>query len=394
MGIKGLTLGLEEVDYKCTMNWFSKPFFSNLKGSCRDPFLRLALILVVLTVLAPFKLETIPKPLADKGRFCLAAISSVFGVTDQNEVCLERKTKTLSEVFLDSSKRALPESPELLLVGEGSIKASSPPTTYSPQVLGALVGGYEPEDVQKVITEYIVEQGETLSSVADKFNITLNTILWANNLSKNSQILPGKSLIIPPVSGVVYHVKSGDTVSAIAEKYKAKADEIVAFNDLSNGEDIYIGDILIVPGGTVPAQVYAAPQIVTLPNSYFMCPIASPCRMTQRLHWYNAVDMSHGQCGEAIYAAAGGTVLKVKLTNSTSRWAFGGAGNTITILHPNGVVTSYGHIAVSLVSSGAAVSQGQVIAYMGGKPGTPGAGLSTGCHLHFGVSGARNPFAY
>jgi murein DD-endopeptidase MepM/ murein hydrolase activator NlpD len=93
-----------------------------------------------------------------------------------------------------------------------------------------------------------------------------------------------------------------------------------------------------------------------------------------------------------IYAAAAGTVLNVKLTKSTSRGAFGGAGNTITILHPNGVVTSYGHIAVSLVNPGNPVSQGQAIALMGGKPGTAGAGLSTGCHVHFQVSGAVNPF--
>jgi len=46
-----------------------------------------------------------------------------------------------------------------------------------------------------------------------------------------------------------------------------------------------------------------------------------------------------------------------------------------------------------LVSSGQEVSQGEMIALIGGKPGTPGAGLSTGCHVHFGVRGSRNPFA-
>ena len=137
----------------------------------------------------------------------------------------------------------------------------------------------------------------------------------------------------------------------------------------------------------------AAAQIPTS-QSYFICPIALPCRITQNLHWYNAIDFSHGRCGDTIYAAAGGTVLKVKLTNSTSRLAYGGAGNHITILHPNGVTTMYGHIATSFVSPGENVYQGQPIALMGGQPGTPGAGMSTGCHVHFGVSGTRNPFAY
>jgi len=380
------------------MNWFKRPFFSDLRGSYRDPFLRLALIIVILVVSTFFKPGMMPKPLIDKGGFYLATISKTLEGTGQKEVCLEKQTKILSETCLDSSDRALPESPELLLVGKGSIRASSPPTTFSPQALGALIGGSDQEDAKKVITEYVVEQGETLSSIAAKFNISLNTILLANNLSKNTQIQPGTKLIILPVSGIVYHVKSGDTISAIAEKYKGKTDEIVAINNLSNEGDIYVGDIVIIPNGIMPAApTYAVPQSTPIADSYFICP-SIPCHITQKLHWYNAIDFNAGEentnnnCGKPIFAAAAGTVLKVKLTNSTSRWAFGGAGNNIAILHPNGVVTSYGHIAVSLVNPGDKVSQGQAIALMGGKPGTPGAGLSTGCHVHFAVSGAKNPF--
>ena len=377
------------------MNWFSKPFFSNFKGSHRDPFLCLALLLVILIVSVAFKPGMMPKPLVEKGIFCLEIASKALGGTDQNKVCLEKQQKTLSEVFLDSSQRALPESPELILIGEGSIRASSPPTTFTSQALGTLVGGLDIEEDKKAIIEYTVEEGDTLSSIATKFNISLNTVLLANNLTKSSQIKPGTSLIILPVTGIIYHVKKGDTISAIAEKYKGKADEMVAINSLSDEGDIYIGDILIIPNGVIPAApapTYVASQNIPLASSYFICPVASPCRKTQGLHFYNAVDFSHGQCGELIYAAAAGQVLKVKLTNSTSAWVFGGAGNTITILHPNGVVTSYGHVAASLVSPGDNVSQGQAIALMGGKPGTPGAGLSTGCHVHFGVSGAVNPF--
>jgi len=263
----------------------------------------------------------------------------------------------------------------------------------TPQVLGALVEAADYDWSQKEIVEYVVQPGDNLWSIAERFDISLDTLLWANDLNKNTLIQIGQKLVIPPVSGVIHHVQKGDTISAIAKIYKADSNEIIAFNNLLSGDDIYIGDILIVPDGVMPPPVVYAPQLVPLASSYFICPIAAPCRITQGLHWYNAIDFSHGKCGEPIYAAAAGTVLKVKLTSSTSKWAFNGAGNHLTILHPNGVVTMYGHLQASLVNPGDYVSQGQVIALMGGAPGTPGAGNSTGCHVHFGVSGARNPFA-
>jgi len=304
------------------------------------------------------------------------------------------KNNYYQAIFADPTKKSRPEWPEFVLIGESFLQASLPPVLITPQVLGALTGDYVPEDVQKVIVEYIVEPGDTLWSISQKFNISLNTVLWANNLNQNSYLQPGQKLIIPPVSGVIHHVVAGDTVSEIAKKYKAKVEEVISFNNLSNEADVFVGDILIVPDGVMPSPTISyASTWVPLPSSYFICPISSPCRITQGLHWYNAVDFSHGKCGEPIFAAAGGTVLKVKLTNSTSRWAFGGAGNHLTILHPNGVVTMYGHLQTVFVNPGDEVSQGQIIALMGGQPGTPGAGKSTGCHLHFGVSGAKNPFS-
>ncbi len=296
-------------------------------------------------------------------------------------------------IFADPMQKARPELPELVFIQDNTFRAVSPPFMITPQVLGALVEGYEYGDTERLIVEYIVESGDSLWSVAAKFNISLNTILWANDLNR-TLIRPGQKLVIPPVTGVIHHAKSGDTVGGIAEKYKAKTSDIISFNGLSGEADIFIGDILMVPGGKITTPTKYATTWIPVGTSYFICPISQPCRITQRLHWYNAIDFSHGKCGDLVYAAAGGKVLKVKITQSTSRWAFGGAGNHITILHPNGVVTMYGHIATSFVSPGDEVYQGQNIALMGGQPGTPGAGKSTGCHLHFGVSGGRNPFAY
>ncbi len=351
------------------------------RGSSKDPLFFLGMISVILfglVALSPVSFSDF----LNKGDFSLATVSKLF------DKSVEQSS------FLGPINKFGSESPEFLLVGNNSLRAATPPTKFSPQVFGALVGGYEFEDTKKVITEYIVESGDNLWSVAFKFNVSLNTLLWANDLNKYTYIQPGQKLIILPVSGVIHHVKSGDTISTIAKKYKGKIDEIVVFNDLSGKGDIYIGDIVIVPNGEMPVpSAKYAPVWVPIANSYFICPIASPCRITQGLHWYNAIDFSRGKCGEPIYSAAAGTVLKVKLTSSRSRWAFAGAGNYLTILHPNGVVTMYGHLANSFVNPGEQVSQGQVIALMGGAPGTPGAGFSSGCHLHFGVTGTRNPFA-
>lgn len=304
----------------------------------------------------------------------------------------ENRDNISGKAFIVPAERAK-ESPDLSIIQSNSLAAISPPLMVTPQVLGALVSGEAYETNGRQVTEYAVQPGDNLWSIAETFDISLETVLWANNLNKNSFIQIGQKLVIPPTSGVIHHVQKGDTVGQMAKTYKAKAEDILAFNDLSGEGDIYIGDILIVPGGIMPPPVFYAPPMVPLASSYFICPIGQPCRITQGLHWYNAVDFSHGKCGEPVFAAAAGEVLKVKLTNSISKLAFGGAGNSLTILHPNGVVTFYGHLQTALVNQGDYVSQGQMIATVGGQPGTPGAGKSTGCHVHFGVTGARNPFA-
>ena len=347
-----------------------KGLMAKHKGSLKDPFLYLGLSAVILYSLLALLIPS------------NEAIMPLF-VEEQD---------TAGGIFITTMGK-IKESPDLSVIQGNSIAAVSPPLMVTPQVLGALVSGETYEWKDKEIAEYIVQPGDNLSSIADKFNISTETILGANSLNKSSLLQIGQKLVILPISGVIHHISKGDTISQISATYKAKADDILVFNDLSGEGDIYVGDILIIPNGVMPPPIVYAPKIVSIANSYFICPVGQPCRATQGLHWYNAIDFSHGKCGEPIYAAAAGEVQKVKLTNSTSRLAFGGAGNHITILHPNGVVTFYGHLQASLVNPGDYVSQGQMIATMGGQPGTPGAGKSTGCHLHFGVTGARNPFA-
>lgn len=292
------------------------------------------------------------------------------------------------DLFAQPAKNFLRESPKMTFIQDNSVIGLSPPATITPQVLGTLLGSVEDETERRnEIIEYVVQSGDTISSIAAEYDISLNTILWANDLSSKSIIKIGQKLIILPITGVVHHIKNGDTLSEIAKTYKSNSSEIIAFNELSSEGDIFIGDILVIPNGEMPPpkSTYYVSSQVPIGSSYFICPTAD-CRITQGLHWYNAIDFGT-KCGSPIYAAAVGVVQRVEYGWNS------GAGNYITILHPNGVVTMYGHVQKSLVSPGQKVSQGEMIALIGGKPGTPGAGISTGCHVHFGVRGARNPFS-
>ncbi len=271
------------------------------------------------------------------------------------------------------------QTPEFILLEKSWLKSNLPPYFISGRVLGSLS---EEKKERKEIVEYLVQEGDNLNLLSQKFGISVETILWANNLSKNSPLKPGQKLIILPVSGVLHFVKSGDTISEIAKKYQAKVEDIISFNELESPDDLSVGDILIVPGGKLPPKtIPSRPQLSPLAKSFFICPVAGGCKITQRLHWYNAVDFSNGKCGEPILAAAGGVVQKVKYG-----WN-GGAGNFVKIEHPNGVITLYAHLQTIFVLPGQRVSQGEIIGLMGAT------GRSTGCHLHFGVYGAQNPFA-
>jgi len=358
-----------------TYNWMrndaKETVWSNFKGSLNDPLFYLGFVSLFLF---------------------LGLISNGFSFCSNQAVASQQETPRSDKTYA-SAGLTIKESPNLSLIQKNSLAAISPPLNVTPQILGALIDSADYQWSAKEVTEYTVEPGDTLSSISEKFDISLNTLLWANNLTKSSTLKLGQTLVILPVSGLIHQVQKGDTLGEIAKIYKVTADSVIAYNDLILENNIYIGDILIIPDGTKPVQSQSAPILAPLAASYFICPISAPCRITQGLHWYNAIDFSHSKCGDAIFAAAAGEVLNVKITTSRSVLAFGGGGNTITILHPNGVVTSYGHIQASLVKIGDKVSQGQIIALMGGQPNTPGAGNTTGCHLHFGVYGAANPFA-
>lgn len=236
---------------------------------------------------------------------------------------------------------------------------------------------------QDQIATYTVREGDTLSKVADMFAVSVATIYWANDLKRGDLIKTGDTLVILPITGIQHTVKKGDTVKSLAAKYKSNVEEIIAYNDLSADGLLEEGATIIIPD----AELAALPQpAARLRGSggpafagYFMRPIAGG-RKSQGLHGFNGVDLADS-CGTPIYAAAEGTVLVAR----SQGWN-GGYGRYIAISHPNGTQTVYAHLAGVFAWVGQSVGKGLTIGTIGST------GNSTGCHVHFEVRGARQPF--
>lgn len=244
---------------------------------------------------------------------------------------------------------------------------------------------------------YVIRKGDSIAQIAKMFNVSANTILWANDMKKGDKLVEGDTLIILPMDGVKHVVVKGDTLKKIAEKYKIDVSDIVAVNDITIDTQLAVGQELIIPdaemndeGGDKPApnleasvkrdQDYYASHPIKNASGYFINPLPTGHK-TQGLHDHSrAIDIGAPK-GTPIYAAASGTVLFAKTGYN------GGFGNLVIINHPNGTQTYYAHQSSIAVNAGQQVSQGQVIGYVGST------GHSTGPHLHFEVRGARNPGA-
>lgn len=257
------------------------------------------------------------------------------------------------------------------------------------------------------ISVYVVRSGDTLSSIAQMYGVSANTIVWANDI-KRGIIHEGDQLVILPISGISHTVVKGDTLQSITKKYGADLNDILSYNSLSANDSLTVGQVIIIPDGE---PVSSAPSVRSSSSSgsaighvnscglkvstyerllvnpcsypvyddYYTRPIKGGVK-TQNLHGYNAIDLA-APVGTHIYAAASGKVI-ISRTGGYN----GGYGTYVVISHPNGTQTLYAHMSKNLVSVGESVEQGQQIGAIGMT------GKTTGPHIHFEIRGAKNPF--
>jgi cell wall-associated NlpC family hydrolase len=98
-------------------------------------------------------------------------------------------------------------------------------------------------------THYETQPGDTVASLADKFDISENTIIWTNNLPVSGQLDPGRELLILPISGVLYTTKGGESLDDIAQRFQSDSGAIAQVNDLTGQSTPAAGVQLIIPGG-------------------------------------------------------------------------------------------------------------------------------------------------
>ena len=236
------------------------------------------------------------------------------------------------------------------------------------------------------MTEYGVEDGDTVASIAQKFGISMDSIMWENNLTSVESIKVGQVLRILPITGIRYKVKRGDTIYSIAKKYQVDPQVMAdyVFNSFENDETfaLSVGQDLMIPDGIKPdavvidTQIYAIKKVAPIPGvvgeGNFMWPTNGT--ITQRYSWYHRATDVANHDSPSIVAAQSGSVV-------AAGWSGGGYGNYVVIDHGNGYETLYGHLLNNsiVVKAGDKVAQGQKVGMMGST------GRSTGMHLHFEI---------
>lgn len=259
--------------------------------------------------------------------------------------------------------------------------------TYSPEQfsLGTIIS----EKPRDKVEEYKVQNGDTLETIAKKFNVSVDTVRWANNETvKNDIIKPGQTIKIPPITGVVHKVASGENVYTIAKKFKTDAQKIAnfPFNEFSDLDTFQLtpGQTLFIPDGVIEEAKPSYSNTSTFASRATQAQIQAGAKgtsnfiwptsgiITQSPVWYHmALDIASNAL-PPIIAADSGTVAYA----GCIAWGYG---CHIIIDHNNGYQSLYAHMSSFSVSAGQSVSQGQQVGVMGST------GRSTGPHLHFEI---------
>ncbi|TSC52752.1 MAG: peptidase M23 family protein [Parcubacteria group bacterium LiPW_41] len=234
------------------------------------------------------------------------------------------------------------------------------------------------------IKTYKVQKGETLRGIASKFSLSLETIKLSNPQIKK-EVKRGDIITILPTNGLLYSVKPSDSIVSISEKYEVSQSLIKQFNPTYISIFSEGAGIIFLPYATAKEKDVLVKNLPDVGN-FFSLPAVG--WNWGELHKDNAVDIAN-KCGTEVVASADGVVIKDEVFGDGSSGWNGGYGVFALLEHTNGTKTRYAHLEKSFVDIGDVVSRGQKIGVMGS---TGNAESVNGCHVHFEIVSAKNPF--
>ena len=219
------------------------------------------------------------------------------------------------------------------------------------------------------VQQHLVQKGETLSEIAQKYKVPLKSIIQANSIKSAHRIRTGRTLRIPretlTFKDIWYKVQPGDTLFSIGQRHNIKWRDLQRINSIASPRNLQIGRMIRIseygPGFGKPLRV---PLVVTSKYGY------RPHPVTGRYRHHEGIDF-RAATGTRVYASKAGRVIFAGRK--------GGYGKIVGIEHENDFTTWYGHLSRIRVKVGQTINQGRVIGLSGNT------GISTGPHLHFEI---------
>lgn len=225
---------------------------------------------------------------------------------------------------------------------------------------------------------YKVASGDTLSGIAARSGVSVQTLISANPGVRTRALQIGQDITVLQTSGILYQSRPEDTLETIAASFKVTPAQVMEFNrSVLASENVPPGATLIIPGVYLDGS--GGVTRTGAVSGYFIEPADG--WSSGVLHDRNAIDIANA-CGTPVVAAAEGLVLDA----ASDGW-YGGYGSYVYMEHPNGAKTRYAHLASVAVEIGDYLKQSESIGTVGRT------GEATGCHLHFEVEGMEHPLA-
>jgi len=234
------------------------------------------------------------------------------------------------------------------------------------------------ETTQELITfqwrQYKVQKGDSVSSIAKKFGVSIGAVIASNNISNARRLQEGVSLRVPNIDGIPYSIKAGDSLSKISASFNVPLDVILDINDLKS-DIIKAGETIFIPG----ARMNDLDLRMSL-GELFIYPVQSKHLtsgfgmrkdpISGELNFHTGIDL-RANSGSTVMASMEGVASVI-----SENWLYG---KHIILSHPNGYKTLYAHLSSISIKKGDKVAQGRKIGEAGNT------GYSTGSHLHFTV---------